>query len=205
MAYPSQAAQRPPPLRQYNNPVPSSPASAPGGYAPDAMYAQNGGYGPSDSGYSDPGYNDPSHGYPQSAPGPSPTQSQPRAMRPPGPAGPPGSARPPPDMTVGAAILAIDHRSRKVQGLRDPVLRGKARASTVLSQQYPRAETLEIRERETQGIQELEIPEIPETPETPETPEIQEPGTRETQGLETRETRETRETHETDEVLPRME
>ncbi|KAJ5919163.1 hypothetical protein N7466_010106 [Penicillium verhagenii] len=199
MAYPSQAAQRPPPLRQYNNPVPSSPASAPGGYAPDAMYAQNGGYGPSDSGYSDPGYNDPSYGYPQSAPGPSPTQSQPRAMRPPGPPGPPGSVRPPPgyDSRRGyPGDRPPPQKSSRPHLKRDPVLRGKARASTVLSQQFPRAETLEIRERETQGIQELEIP------ETPETPEIQEPGTRETQGLETRETRET---HETDEVLPRTE
>ncbi|KAJ6003024.1 hypothetical protein N7451_005571 [Penicillium sp. IBT 35674x] len=90
-----------------------------------------------------------------------------------------------PDTTMGAATLVADHLRRKVPGLRGLALRDKARASTVLSLQFPQAETLEI--------QELEIPEIREL-ETRETQELEILGILEIRDLETRETPETRET-----------
>jgi len=99
MSYPQHPAQRPPPLRQYNNPAPPSVAS-PGGYSQDGSH---GGY--SDSGMSsyqhtDPGYDDTAYSYQSSSSSSQPyaaAQSQPRSMRPPGPPGPPGPGygRPP--------------------------------------------------------------------------------------------------------------
>ncbi|KAJ5194344.1 Tetratricopeptide-like helical [Penicillium cf. griseofulvum] len=100
MSYPQHPAQRPPPLRQYNNPAPPSVAS-PGGYSQDGSH---GGY--SDSGMSshyqqtDSGYDDTAYSYQSSSSSSQPyaaAQSQPRSMRPPGPPGPPGPGygRPP--------------------------------------------------------------------------------------------------------------
>ncbi|KAJ5813724.1 uncharacterized protein N7503_000474 [Penicillium pulvis] len=90
-----------------------------------------------------------------------------------------------PDTTMGVATLVADHLRRKVPGLRDLALRDKARVSTVLSLQFPQAETRETRE--------LEIPEIPEIREleTRETRELEILGILEIRDLETRETRET--------------
>ncbi|CAG8321309.1 unnamed protein product [Penicillium nalgiovense] len=99
MSYPQQhQAQRPPPLRQYNNPPAPSMAS-PGGYSQDGSH---GGY--SDGGMSshsyqqnDQGYDDAAYSYQSSSSGSQPypaAQSQPRSMRPPGPPGP-GNGRPP--------------------------------------------------------------------------------------------------------------
>ncbi|KAJ5952958.1 uncharacterized protein N7479_011371 [Penicillium vulpinum] len=99
MSYPQQhQAQRPPPLRQYDNPPPRS-VTSPGGYSHDGSH---GGYSDSsmsshnyqqaDLGYDDAAY---SHQSSSSSSQPYPaTQSQPRSMRPPGPPGP-GNGRPP--------------------------------------------------------------------------------------------------------------
>ncbi|KAJ5229170.1 hypothetical protein N7489_009878 [Penicillium chrysogenum] len=99
MSYTQQhQAQRPPPLRQYNNhPAPSM--ASPGGYSQDGSH---GGY--SDGGMSshsyqqnDPGYDDAAYSYQSSSSSSQPypaAQSQPRSMRPPGPPGP-GKGRPP--------------------------------------------------------------------------------------------------------------
>ncbi|KAJ5560269.1 hypothetical protein N7513_002668 [Penicillium frequentans] len=89
------------------------------------------------------------------------------------------------DTTMGAATLVADHPRRKAPGLRDLDLHDKARVSTVLSLQFPQAETPEIQELETPGTRELE---------TRETRELEILGILEIRDLETRETPEIRET-----------
>ncbi|KAJ5092487.1 hypothetical protein NUU61_007357 [Penicillium alfredii] len=92
MAYPQRPAQRPPPLRQYDNP-PSAPAAAPG-YPQDGYFGQgygDGGYG-ADHQYGDAGYEDAA--YSQRSGSSASYRSQPRPMRPPGPPAP-GYGRPP--------------------------------------------------------------------------------------------------------------
>ncbi|KAJ5542808.1 hypothetical protein N7461_008811 [Penicillium sp. DV-2018c] len=99
MSYPQQPpVQRPPPLRQYNNPGPRS-VTSPGGYSQDGSYGgySDGGMGNQDYQQTDPGYEDAAYGYQSSSSGSQPyaaPQSQPRSMRPPGPPGP-GYGRPP--------------------------------------------------------------------------------------------------------------
>ncbi|KAJ5171154.1 uncharacterized protein N7500_003937 [Penicillium coprophilum] len=96
MSYPQHSAQRPPPLRQYNNPAP--PMTSPGGYSQDGSHAGYSDGSMSSYNYqqTDPGYDDAAYSYQSSSPGSQPyaTQSQPRSMRPPGPPGP-GNGRPP--------------------------------------------------------------------------------------------------------------
>ncbi|KAJ5335511.1 hypothetical protein N7452_007914 [Penicillium brevicompactum] len=116
MSYPQSAAQRPPPLRQYNT-APSPSVVSPGGYSQDGSYGHSDGGRSSHDYPAGPAYDDAAYSVHSNSSGSQPygaPQSQPRAMRPPGPPGPgPGYGRPPNGYPPGGMPPQSRPRTRK--------------------------------------------------------------------------------------------